>query len=467
MTKKKKGSNNRTIWILGAIVVFVLIFAVAGKKAGLIGQPNTLEVQMAEASRRTIVEKVSASGVIQPVTEVKLSPDVAGEIIELNVEEGDFVNQGMLLVKIRPDNLQSALDRAEANLNQQRANLASSKASEARSRAQYEQARLAFVRNEELKKQKVVSDADYETAKSNYEVAKQNLIAAEESVKAAKYIVKSSEATVEEAKENVRLTSVLAPVSGTVSKLDVEKGERVVGTQQMAGTEMLRIADLTQMEVKVDVNENDIIRVTVGDTAIIDVDSYNYMDKKFSGVVTSIANTANAKASQDAVTEFEVKVRILNESYNDLLSEIKGPSPFRPGMTATVEIITTTKNDILAVPLSAVTTRTPSQLKGVFNEGKDDDDDDDNEVVVTNTNNKKEEEEAKEVVFIHDNGKAKMVEVKTGISDYDHIEITEGLNSGDVVISGPFFVVSKRIKDGDLVEEVEEKSFRKADESGD
>ena len=464
MTKKKKGSNNRLIWVLITVVAIILVFAVVGKKAGLIGQPKTLEVQVAEASKIKIVEKVSASGVVQPVTEVKLSPDVAGEIIELNVEEGDFVHQGMLLVKIRPDNLQSALDRAEANLNQQRANLASSRASEARSRAQYEQARLAYTRNEKLKKQNVVSDADYETAKSNYEVAKQNLVSAEESVKAAQYIVKSSEATVEEAKENVRLTSVLAPVSGTVSKLDVEKGERVVGTQQMAGTEMLRIADLTQMEVKVDVNENDIIRVTVGDTAIIDVDSYTYMDKKFSGVVTSIANTANAKASQDAVTEFEVKIRILNESFSDLLSEIQGPSPFRPGMTASVEIITTTKDNVLAVPLSAVTTRTPSQLKG-FNRSNEEDDDDG--LVVTNANNKEEEKQVKEVVFINDNGKAKMVEVKTGISDYDHIEITEGLNNGDVVISGPFFVVSKRIKDGDLVKESGQKGFNKPNESED
>ena len=445
MAKGKKKSN-KVLWIFIVGVVLILVVAIGAKQAGLIGQPKKLKVQFAETSKKTIVEKVTASGVVQPVTELRLSPDVAGEIIELNVEEGDFVNAGMILVKIRPDNLQSALDRAKANLNQQKANLASSKASVSRNKAQLTQSELAFDRAKKLRSEKVISESEYETAKANYDVAVQNLQAAEESVKAAEFIVKSSQATVEEAQENVRLTVVRAPASGTISKLDVEKGERVVGTQQMAGTEMMRLADLTQMEVKVDVNENDIIRVNEGDTTIIDVDSYTFMDKKFTGIVTSIANTANAKASADAVTEFEVKIRILNESFQDLLSEIQGPSPFRPGMTASVEIITTTKNDVLSVPLSAVTTRTPAQLRTI---GRDVEENANDNV----RNLSKEDEEIKEVVFIKDGDKAKMVEVKTGISDYDNIEILEGLNEGDVVISGPFFVVSKRIKTGDLVEE--------------
>ncbi len=457
MAKAKKKSN-KVLWILIIVVVLALVGAIGAKQAGLIGQPKTIKVQLAEASNQTIVEKVTASGVVQPVIEIAISPDVAGEIIELNVEEGDYVSEGMILAKIRPDNLESALNRARANLNQQMANLASSKASRSRNKAQLTQSELAFKRSEQLKKENVVSDAEYETAKANYDVAVENYNASVESVKASEFIVKSSQATVEEAEENVRLTVVRAPSSGTVSKLNIEKGERVVGTQQMAGTEMMRIADLTQMEVKVDVNENDIIRVNEGDTTIIDVDSYTYMDKSFTGVVTSIANTANPKSSADAVTEFEVKIRILNESFQDLLSEIQGPSPFRPGMTSSVEIVTMTKNNVLSVPLSAVTTRTPAQLRGNF--GSDDGDDNDNNVRVSSTSNKSssKDEEIKEVVFISEAGKAKMVEVKTGISDYDNIEILEGLKSGDVVISGPFFVVSKRIKGGDLIEETKAKN---------
>lgn len=449
MAKKKKGSN-RIIWILLIAIAAVLIFAVVGKKAGIIGAPKTIDVEMAQVGKKTIVEKVTASGVIQPVTEIIISPDVAGEIIELNVEEGDFVNEGMILVKIRPDNLISALDRAKANLNQQMANLASSKANKARSEAQLTQAELAFKRAEELKKENVISDADYETARSNYLTAKFNLEAAEESVKAAEYIIKSSQATVDEAEENVRFTIIRAPASGTISLLNVEKGERVVGTQQMAGTEMMRIADLNQMQVEVDVNENDIIRVNQGDTAIIDVDSYSQMEKKFKGIVTQIANTANNKTSADAVTEFKVEIRILNESFNELLSEINAPSPFRPGMTASVEIITTTKDNVLSVPLASVTTRNPKldgRIAGAASgeEGRS----------ATTSVSSANDDNLKEVVFINDNGTAKMVEVKTGISDFDNIEIVEGLQEGQEVISGPFFVVSKRLKNGDLVKKIE------------
>uniref|UniRef100_UPI004048640E efflux RND transporter periplasmic adaptor subunit n=1 Tax=Roseivirga sp. TaxID=1964215 RepID=UPI004048640E len=452
MAKKKKGSN-KLIYILLAVVALVLVAAVVGKQAGFIGKPKTLQVQMAEAKRSTIIEKVTASGVVQPVTEIKLSPDVAGEIIELNVEEGDYVTEGMVLVKIRPDNLESALERAQANLNQQKANLASNIASVARSEAQLLQSKQAFDRAEQLKKENVISDADFETAKANYEVAKKNLEAAKQSVNASEYVVKSSQATVDEAAENVRLTVVRAPSSGTVSKLDVEKGERVVGTQQMAGTEMMRIADLTQMEVQVDVNENDIIRVKQGDQVEIDVDSYTAMDKKFKGVVTSIANTANAKASADAVTEFQVKIRILNESFQDLISEIQGVSPFRPGMTASVEIITNSKENVLSVPLSAVTTRNPNVKVGSeVKEG-------DAPVQATAAVGANAKEEMKEVVFISDGGIAKMVVVKTGISDYDNIEILEGIKDGDIIVSGPFFVVSKQIKNGDLLEKTEVKTF--------
>ena len=452
MAKKKKGSN-KLIYVLLTVVVLILVIAVVGKQAGFIGQPKTLQVQMALAKKATIIEKVTASGVVQPVTEISISPDVAGEIIELNVEEGDFVQEGMILVKIRPDNLQSALERARANLNQQKANLASSIAQVARNEAQLLQSKQAFERAEQLRKENVISESEFETAVANYEVAKKNLDAAKESVNASEFNIKSSQATVEEAEENVRLTVVRAPSSGTVSKLNVEKGERVVGTQQQAGTEMMRVADLTMMEVRVDVNENDIIRVTQGDTAVIDVDSYTSMDKKFRGVVTSIANTANAKSSADAVTEFEVKIRILNESFQDLMSEIQGASPFRPGMTASVEIITNTKSGVLSVPLSAVTTRNPNEnvTMATGTDGA--------EARPANNTAANGKDETKEVVFINEAGTAKMVEVKTGISDYDNIEILEGVKEGDEVISGPFLVVSKTIKSGDLVEKTAAKNY--------
>ena len=421
-----KKSNKLLYYLFGAIVVLI-IFAVIARKAGWVGGAKELEVEITKAAKTKIVEKVSASGEIQPEVEVKLSPDVAGEIIELNIEEGDSVELGKLLVKIRPDNFISALDRTKANLNQQLANLAQAKAALQRSEAQFTQAELNFERQKKLYEQKVISDADYETAQANYISAQKDLEAAKQNVVASEFIIKSSQATVNEAAENLRLTNVYSPVSGIVSNLLVEQGERVVGTQQMAGTEMLTIADLSKMEVRVDVNENDIVRLSLGDTTVIDVDAYAYTGKKFMGIVTSIANTANAKSSPDAVTEFKVKIRILNSSYQDLVNEGK-KYPFRPGMTASVEILTTSKNNALAVPLSAVTTR-ENQL----------------DTLAGGTT------KSKELVFIYDGGVAKLREIKTGISDFQNIEILEGVKEGEEIISGPYFIVSKELKEGDKV----------------
>ncbi len=421
-----KKSNKLLYYLLGAIVALVL-FAIIGKQAGWVGGERETEVEITKVSRKQIIEKVSASGEIQPEVEVKLSPDVAGEIIELNIQEGDSVEQGKLLVKIRPDNFISALDRSKANLNQQMANLSQSKANLQRAEAQFTQAELNFKRQQGLYEEKVISDSDYEQAQATYTTAEKDLEAAKQNVIAAEFVIKSSQASVNEAAENVRLTNVYSPVSGIVSNLLVEKGERVVGTQQMAGTEMLRIADLSRMEVRVDVNENDIVRLSLGDTSLIDVDSYAFTSKKFKGVVTSIANTANEKLSADAVTEFKVKIRILNDSYAELVTEGK-KYPFRPGMTASVEILTTSKNDALSIPLSAVTTRENQQ----------------DTLVGGGTR-------AKELVFVNDGGTAKIKAIKTGISDFLNIEIVEGLAEGEEIISGPYFVVSKQLKEGDKV----------------
>ena len=449
MAKKKK--SNRLLYILLAVVAVLVIAAVAAKSAGVIGQPEKTEVELAEAGPHTIVEKVNASGMIQPETEVQITPDVPGEIIELLVQEGDSVVRGDLLIKIRPDNFQSALARVQANYNQQRANVASTKSRLAQARAEFERAKNDFERSEKLYKQNVISDADFDQAKAAITVAREELQAAEQSVVAAEYSLASAGATVKEAQENLDLTSVHAPVSGTISKLSVEEGERVVGTSQMAGTEMMRIANLNQMEVQVDVNENDIIRVSLGDTAIIDVDSYAYMDKQFKGVVTAIANTANAKVSPEAVTEFEVKIRILNSSYQDLIEEKGMKIPFRPGMTASVEIITNKKEDVLSVPLAAVTTRSleKEDREGAKRTGGAD-------VETEDPKQLPDVREIEEVVFVYQDGVAKMVNVETGISDFEYIEILGGLEQGQEVVAGPYLIVSKRLEEGDLIKPIEE-----------
>ena len=435
----KKKSNKLLYYLLGAVGL-IIVFAIIGKSAGWIGGVPEVEVETAEAGKNTIIEKVSASGEIQPEVEVNLSPDVAGEIIELNVKEGDSVAVGKLLVKIRPDNFISALDRTRANLNQQMANLAQSRANLQRAEAQFTRSELEYNRQKVLFDQKAISKSDMEQAEANYITAQKDLEAAKQSVIASEFVVKSSQATVNEASENLRLTNVYSPVSGIVSNLLVEQGERVVGTQQMAGTEMLTIADLSKMEVRVDVNENDIIRLSLGDTTIIDVDSYSSINKKFKGVVTSIANTANPKASADAVTEFKVKIRILNSSYTDLVAQ-GNKYPFRPGMTASVEIITTSKENVLSVPLSAVTTR-------------------DNKLDTLADGSTK----IQELVFINEDGFAKMKQVKTGISDFENIEILEGLSEGEEVIYGPYFTVSKTLKDGDKVSNISKNVKKETEE---
>ncbi|WP_186755588.1 efflux RND transporter periplasmic adaptor subunit [Echinicola salinicaeni] len=428
----KKKSNKLIYWLSGVLVLLVVVILI-GKSMGWVGGPSETEVEIIKASKKTIVEKVSSSGVIQPETEIKLSPDVAGEIIELNIKEGDSVKQNDLLVKIRPDNFISVLDRNKANLSQQKANLAQSEAALNRSEAQFERAQLEYDRNKELYESKVISDSEFEQAKANYISAQNDLAAAKQSVEASKYVVQSAQASVNEASENLSLTNVFAPVNGVVSKLLVEKGERVVGTQQMAGTEMLRIADMSKMEVRVDVNENDIVRLSLGDTTIIDVDAYSSTGDKFKGVVTSIANSANEKASQDAVTEFEVRIRVINDSYKHLINE-ENRFPFRPGMTASVEIITDKKENVLSVPLASVTTR-----ENMRQDSTD------------------QSSDLKELVFKAQGGKAILSEVKTGISDFENIEILDGLEEGVEIVAGPYHVVSKKLKDGDLIKNTNEK----------
>ncbi|MGF1533970.1 MAG: efflux RND transporter periplasmic adaptor subunit [Bernardetiaceae bacterium] len=415
-----------------AIIVILLGGLAIARWQGWIGGKRALAVNWETIQRKTITEKVSASGRIQPETEVEIAPDVSGEITGLFVREGDSVPQGKLLLRIRPDNYETAVERARAGLDAQRANLAQAKSRLAQSKAQYLRAKADYERNKQLFEQKIVAEQEFLNFKTNYEVAESEWNAAQSAVEASRYTVQSSEATLNEARKNLELTEVYAPRSGIVSQLNVEEGERVVGTVQMAGTPMLRIANLSDMEVLVDVNENDIIRVSLRDTAIVEVDAYP--GKQFKGIVTSIANTAKQNAlGSDAVTEFEVKIRILRSSYEEIITQAR-PYPFRPGMTASVEVLTNRKENVLAVPLAAVTTRNKNEAD---NQEQD------------------KNEELQEVVFVkNEDNTAQKIVVKTGISDFENIEILEGLTEGQAVITGPFRAISQQLEDGKAVEKL-------------
>ncbi len=430
---------------------------VAARQTGVIGKPKATDVDFAVVQRTNITERVSASGRVQPQVEVKISPDVSGEIIGLYVNEGDPVKAGQLLCRIRPDNYESLLSRAQATVNSSRAQFEQSKATVSQAEARLIRAKADYERSRKLLADKVMSAADFETSEANYNVAKQEVEAARANVRAAQFNIQSSQAGLRDASENLRKTTIYAPVNGTVSKLNVELGERVVGTSQMAGTEIMRIANLQNMEVRVNVNENDIVRVNLSDTADIEVDSYTTAGRKFKGIVYEIANTANgltsssgaaaAALSTDAVTEFEVKIKILNNSYSDLLAQKdKKGYPFKPGMTASVEVITDRKPNVLAVPIAAVTTRgnetetpevTDDQPSGTVDEKP--------------AGQPEKKEKVKEIVFVNVGGKATQREVKTGISDFENIEILSGLKPGEQIISGPFIAVSKKLKNGELV----------------
>tara|TARA_R110002096_G_scaffold72174_4_gene172210 strand:- start:60929 stop:62248 length:1320 start_codon:yes stop_codon:yes gene_type:complete len=428
--------SKKWLIIIGlAILVIILIGVIKGKSGD-----KSVEVNSEKVKEQTIVETVAASGKIQPETEVIISSDVSGEIIELPVKEGQRVEIGQLLVKINPDLVESAMNRAEAALNTSRANLLGAKARLAQSESQFVNAKASFERNEKLHKDKVISQAEFDQAKANFEVAKADVDASTESVEAAKYNVKSAEATLNEAKDNLGRTSIYSPIKGTVTQLNKEQGERVVGTAQMAGTEIMKVSDLSVMEVAVEVNENDIVRVNNGDTTEIEVDAF--FGELFLGVVTEIANSANVTGvSADQVTNFDIKIRILPNSYEKLMrGENNDISPFRPGMSATVDIRTKAAINVLSVPIQAVTTRSVK-----------------NEKDSTSSKEKQlsSKDEVDEVVFLVQDGIAKKVKVETGIQNTSVIEIISGLNLDDEVVVGPYSIVSKRLKDGDPIKVVD------------
>ncbi|WP_426492058.1 efflux RND transporter periplasmic adaptor subunit [Hymenobacter sp. 102] len=456
--------NNRTLFILLGVLVLLIGGFMVAKKMGLVGAPAGTEVLAAKAAPATIVEKVSASGKVQPETEVKISPDVSGEITELYVEEGDSVKKGQLLLRIRPDNYQAVVSQQSAVVGTQQANVGQSQARLQQLIANARQTELTYRRNASLYKQKVISQADYEASRAAYDASQEEINSARQSIRAAQSSVRSARAGLEEARRNLDKTTIYAPVSGTVSKLNVKKGERVVGTSQMAGTEIMRIANLNNMEVRVSVNENDIINVDLGDSADVEVDSYASKDQKFRGIVTAIANTAKDALTAEAVTEFEVRIRLLPESYRSLTRTVQGRTivPFRPGMTASVDIITNRKVNVLSVPLAAVTTRSDS--------AKTEDKKGGSGIKVNRGSTAAPEKPeatgikpaAQEVVFLIRNGKAMLTPVKTGISDFQNIEVLSGVQAGDQVVSGPFRAVSKTLKDGAMVVVKDAKSLDKA-----
>ena len=458
-------NNNRLLFSLLAAVIVLIAGYTLAKKKGWVGKPSGVEVLVAKAGPVTIVEKVSASGKVQPETEVKISPDVSGEIIQLYVQEGDSVRKGQLLLRIRPDNYQALVNVQSAQVGTQRATVAQAQARLQQLMASSKQTELSYRRNASLYKQKVISQADYEASQAAYNASQEELNSVRQQIRGAQSSVGAASASLEEARKNLNKTTIYAPVSGTVSKLNVKRGERVVGTTQMAGTEIMRIANLNNMEVRVNVNENDVNSVSLGDTAEVDVDAYSTRNIKFRGVVTNIANTAKDALTAEAVTEFEVRVRLLPDSYQQLIRKVRGKTivPFRPGMTASVDIITDRKPGALSVPLAAVTTRSdsasakdgsgPGGVRVSTPRG--------NGTATAVDPNKKEKVQIQEVVFVVKDGKAVLTPVKTGISDFQNIEILSGVPVGATVVSGPFRAVSKSLKDGSLVEIKDLKSLNK------
>lgn len=435
---KKK---NKRIFV-GIIAVILLLIV-----AGIIRNKNRIipvNVTVEEAKERTIKEKVSGSGKIFPELEVKISSDVSGEIVKLYIKEGDSVRTNQILAVVNPDTYESVVQRAQAGLNNSKAQLANARsmvkasiAQKEQIEAQLENASNIYRRNKSLHDQNVISDAELENTYSNLKSleaslksAEANILSAQEGVKAAEYTVRSVEASLDEALKQLRRTTIMSPIDGIVTMLAVEEGERVVGTIQMAGTEMMRISNMNNMEVQVEVSENDILKVKKGDVALIEVDAY--IDRKFNGKVIEVASSSSdvgrTGLTTDRVTNFIVKVRIDNESYNALITESRS-FPFRPGMSASVDIFTNSEENVISVPIQAVTTRPKDETKSEVTDFSD----------------------LNEVVFLMENDTAIMRIVRTGIQDDEFIEIKEGLSSGDIVVTGPYGKVSKDLKQGDVL----------------
>ena len=475
----KKKNNNRLLWILGGVAIlllFVAYFTQKGKKTGE-------KVYAEKAAKRTILETVSASGRIFPEKEIKISSDVSGEVINVFIKEGDSVRAGQLLCRVNAQIYEDQVVRGQAGVNASKAQYANAEsnvesirsrqlqvaAQREQTQAQLENTRLAFKRNDQLHRDGVISDADFETTQSQLRQTEASLKvidaqiqsgtsdvnSSQKSAEAAAFNLKSSEASLKELKTSLSRTSIYAPADGVVSKLNIEKGERVVGTAQMSGTEIMRIANLTAMEVQCDVSENDILRVAVGNEVDIEVDAFQ--GRKFKGRVSEIANTASnattasgqANLTTDQVTNFVVKVRIEAASYADLMRG--GRPPFRPGMSASIDIHTNSVNDAVAVPIQCVTTRdADSELKKAKAEENKG---------LAETAKKTGLSEVKEIVFVVSNDTIRQVEVKTGIQDNQFIQITSGLKGDEEIVAAPYSLIARKLKSGMKIQKVSEKEL--------
>jgi HlyD family secretion protein len=433
------GKTTKYILISLGILIVLLIVA---NMTGIIGKPKKTQVATEKTAVREINETVSASGKIKPHVEVKISPEVSGEVVELPIKEGDVVKKGQLLCKIRPDILKSELDRAVASYNTQRASIGNSKQMLKQAQATFDNQASIYKRDKALYENKVITTAEFEAAQASYQGAEAALEAAKQNVIGSTYGLAQSSASVKEAGDNLVKTTIYSPVDGVVSKLSIQKGERVLGTQQFAGTEIMTISDLSQLDVNVDVNENDINRIQLGDSSKIEVDAF--LGKDFTGVVTEIGSSANVVGTNaDQVTNFTVKVRISSQSYKDLLVKTAAnPSPFRPGLTATVDI-NTSQAKSLSVPIQSVTTR--DEKKAAINPQKQDNNDNKPKIIAP----------VKEYVFVYKAGKVKQVQVTTGIQDDTYIQILSGLKDGEEVVSAPFATITKLLADNMMVEKVD------------
>ncbi|HOZ52718.1 MAG TPA: efflux RND transporter periplasmic adaptor subunit [Chitinophagaceae bacterium] len=435
-------SQKRIYWIVGTVLGILILF-LALQKAGLIGADKTTKVAIEEVGKHDIIETVTASGKIYPVSEVKISPDVSGEVMELFVEEGDSVKKGQVMASINATIYKSMVNKANAQLNQTRSSVSNASALTAQAKAQLDQASATFLRNRDLFEDKVISAVEFESAEAAYKTAQANYKAAVETIKGNQYGVASAQANVTEAVQTLRKTTIYSPMKGIVSKLFIKKGERVVGTAQMAGTEIMRVADMSKMKVDVEVGENDIQKVKYGDTANIEVEAYP--NRKFKGLVVQISQSSTATGLQqsissltDQVTNYTVSVELIPEFYQDLIEMDKRHFPFRPGMSASVEILTKHQMQVVAVPINAVTTR--------------EDDQDDEKTT--------KDDKIKEYVFIvNDKNLTELKQVTTSVQDNQYIQILTGLKEGEKVIIAPFSAIARTLKKDEKVKIVPKKEL--------
>ena len=442
--------NKTLLWIIIGLVVLVGgLFGL--KAAGVIGKDEGIKVSTEKAAKRTIIETVNASGKVYPEVEVKVSPDISGEIVELSIEEGDSVRKGQVLAKIYADIYLTQRDQVVAGVNQAKAQVSNAEASLVGLKATLDQAQITYNRQKRLLDDKVISRSEFETADQALRTSQANYNAALQGIKGQQANIQNAQAQLAKADKDLSRTVINAPMDGVISLMSVKKGERVAGNSFNVGTEMMRIADMNSIVAQVDVGENDIPKVKIGDTAVVEIDAYN--NRKFKGVVYKIANPITNSASTTTstdVTNYKVHIRLFIDSYRDLI--VKGHFPFRPGMSASADIQTTTQKDVLSVPLNAVTTRDKKSDKATTDKKDDKPSNDPNNQGKNDKAGASSADDMDEVVFVlQKEGTVKKVKVKTDIQDLNYIRISDGLKEGDEVVTGPYTTVSKTLKDGDKV----------------